>query len=222
MSIEMRCGIITTKLGMTQIFSENGKLLPVTLLQAQKNYVLGIKTKTKHNYDSVIVGYGVAKKSRISKPLKGIAEKAGVEYVKFCKEFRVSEQFTLDVGKELTLARFTKGQYIDATATSIGKGFAGVMKRHNFGGLEASHGVSVSHRSHGSTGQRQDPGKVFKGKKMAGHMGNTTVTTLNLKIVDIDQELGIIMILGAVPGSKGGIVYLRDAIKKGIPVFAEK
>jgi len=211
-----RCGLIVKKLGMSQLFIEDGKALPVTILHFQNNVVLGSKTKDKHGYDAVIMGYGEVKLKKINKPMKGILAKAGVENVKGIKEFRVSSDCLIEIGKILSINHFIKGQYIDLTAKTIGKGFAGSMKRHHFKGLEASHGVSVSHRSHGSTGNRTDPGKVFKGKKMAGHLGDEVVTIQNLKIVDIDEALGIIAVLGAVPGSVGSEIIMRDAVKKGL------
>ncbi|MDJ1313121.1 MAG: 50S ribosomal protein L3 [Candidatus Midichloria mitochondrii] len=211
-----RCGAIVKKLGMSQLFIEDGRSLPVTILEFQNNVVLGSKNKDRHGYDAVIMGYGKAKLNKITKPMKGILAKAGVESVRGVKEFRVSGDCLIELGKVLSINHFVKGQYIDVTADSIGKGFAGAMKRHNFAGLEASHGVSVSHRSHGSTGNRTDPGKVFKGKKMAGHLGDERVTVQNLKIVDIDENLGVMAVLGAVPGAVGSEVIVRDAVKKGL------
>lgn len=210
-----RCGVVVKKLGMAQLFMENGSALPVTVLEMQDNFVLRVKKKNTDGYDAVVLGYGRAKK--ISKPIRGMLSKIGVESVQGIKEFRVSEDcLDVEVGRYISIHHFVKGQYVDVTAKSIGKGFAGAMKRHNFSGLEASHGVSVSHRSHGSTGNRTDPGKVFKNKKMAGHMGDERVTTQNLKIVDIDVDLKIIAVLGAVPGAVGGHVILCDAVKKGL------
>ncbi len=215
-----RTGLVATKIGMTQIFDTTGESIPVTLLYVDSNYVLGNKEKSKDGYDAVILGYGKAKLSRASRPLKGQCSKAKVEPVKHVREFRISPGAQLSVGKQIAVSHFVLGQLVDVKGTSIGKGFAGAMKRHNFGGLEASHGVSVSHRSHGSTGQRQDPGKVFKNKKMAGHLGSETVTTQNLEIVDINSEMNIIGLRGAVPGHKGSIVYIVDAVKKSVPVHA--
>lgn len=211
-----RCGAIVRKLGMSQLFIKDGRSLPVTILEFQNNVVLGSKNKDKHGYDAVIMGYGKAKLNKITKPMKGILTKAGVENVRGVKEFRVSSDCLIEAGRVLSINHFVKEQYIDVTANSIGKGFAGAMKRHNFAGLEASHGVSVSHRSHGSTGNRTDPGKVFKGKKMAGHLGDEQVTVQNLKIVDIDESLGIIAVLGAVPGTVGSEIIVHDAVKKGL------
>jgi large subunit ribosomal protein L3 len=209
--VARRTGLITTKIGMTQIFTEEGKAIPVTLLKVDRNIVL--KSNDAATYKSVQIGYGTSK--NIKKPQVGLAKKAGVDSFKISKEFRVTDGFLLDVGTELKADHFKVGQVIDVTSTSIGKGFAGGMKRYGFAGLEASHGVSVSHRSLGSTGQRQDPGKTFKGKKMHGHMGDKRVTTQNLRIVDIDMELSVIAVKGAIPGHKGQTVYVTDAIKLG-------
>ena len=215
-----RTGLIATKIGMTQIFDATGEAIPVTLMHVDSNFVLGNKEKNKDGYDAVILGYGKAKPNRVSKPVKGQCSKVKVEPVKHIREFRVSGGAQLEVGKQVIASHFVLGQLVDVKGTSIGKGFAGAMKRHNFGGLEASHGVSVSHRSHGSTGQRQDPGKVFKNKKMAGHLGDERVTIQNLEIIDINSEMNIIALRGAVPGNKGSIVYIVDAIKKAVPVSA--
>lgn len=212
-NIARRTGLITTKVGMTQIFTKEGKAIPVTLLQVQRNVVL--KVNDSEFYKSVQVGYGVAKVKNMKKPQAGLAKKAGIESFKSSREFRVSKEFLLNVGNEIKANHFQIGQLIDVTAKSIGKGFAGVIKKYGFAGLEASHGVSASHRSGGSTGQRQDPGKVFKGKKMPGHMGAKRITTQNLEIVDVDTELSIIAVRGAVPGHKGQTVYVTDAIKVG-------
>lgn len=209
--VARRTGLITTKIGMTQIFTEEGKAIPVTLLKVDRNIVL--KSNDAATYKSVQIGYGTSK--NIKKPQVGLAKKAGVDSFKISKEFRVTDGFLLDVGTELKADHFKVGQVIDVTSTSIGKGFAGGMKRYGFAGLEASHGVSISHRSLGSTGQRQDPGKTFKGKKMHGHMGDKRVTTQNLRIVDVDMELSVIAVKGAIPGHKGQTVYITDAIKLG-------
>ncbi len=213
-----RTGLIATKVGMTSIFSPDGKLLPVTILHIGRNVVLGTKTKDKHGYDALIIGYG--SKRRITKPLKGIALKAGIESFRCSKEFRVSDDCFVQIGSNLSAEHFIHGQLVDIVATSIGKGFAGGMKRHNYSGLEASHGVSISHRSSGSTGNRQDPGRVFKGKKMPGHMGCRRVTKQNLQIIDIDPTLSLIAIHGAVPGSQGSIVSIKDARKSSVPFDA--
>lgn len=208
-----RTGLITTKLGMTRIFNEAGEHVPVTVLKLDKVQVTGILTAEKNGYNAVQLGYGTAKVKNVSKAARGNFAKAKVEPKKEVAEFRVSEDALLEVGSELSASHFIPGQYVDVTSTSIGKGYQGVMKRWNFAGLRATHGVSVSHRSAGSTGQRQDPGRTFKGKKMAGHMGDRTVTTLNLQIVSVDEELGVILVKGAVPGAENTYVYIRDAVK---------
>jgi len=221
MSILRRCGAVVKKIGMSQLFTEEGRALPVTLLHFEHNVVLGSKTKEKHGYNAVVMGYGKKRADKINKPMRGILAKAGVDNVKGVKEFRVSDNCLIESGKEISIEHFIQGQYVDVVTKSIGKGFAGAMKRHNFGGLEASHGVSVSHRSHGSTGNRTDPGKVFKGKKMAGHLGDEYVTIQNLKVVSIDKELSLVVVLGAVPGAVGAQVVLRDAVKKGLHPAAQ-
>jgi len=212
-----RTGLITTKLGMTRIFNDAGEHVPVTVLKLDDVQVTGVRTKEKHGYVAVQLGAVKAKVKNVSKPMRGVFAQAKVEPRKQLAEFRVSEDALLEIGSEFTADHFIVGQYVDVTSVSIGKGFAGVMKRHNFSGLRATHGVSVSHRSHGSTGQRQDPGRTFKGKKMAGHMGHTTVTTLNLLVVSIDAEMGVIMVKGAVSGAEGTCVYVRDAVKSALP-----
>lgn len=217
----MRCGLVAKKIGMTQIFNEDGKLLPVTLLHVPRNVILGVKSIEKHGYNAVIVGYGEAKESKTSKPLLGVTKKISVSPVQGIKEFVVSSDYSPDLGKAISVGHFVMGQYIDVAGKSVGKGFAGAMKRHGFSGLEASHGVSISHRAHGSTGQRQDPGKVFKNKKMAGHMGCRSVTVQNLKIADVDLSLRIIAVLGCVPGKKGRLLVLRDSVKRSVPCGAE-
>jgi large subunit ribosomal protein L3 len=216
-----RCGAVLKKMGMTRIFAEDGKAMAVTVLHFQNNFVLSSKTKDTHGYNAVVVGYGERKARNINKPMRGILAKAGVENVQGVKEFRVSDDCLLEAGKKIAIDHFVQGQFVDAATRSIGKGFAGAMKRHNFGGLEASHGVSITHRSHGSTGNRTDPGKVFKGKKMAGHLGDELVTIQNLKIVDINKDLSLIMVLGAVPGAVGAQVVLKDAVKKGLHPAAQ-
>lgn len=213
----MRTGLIARKEGMSRIFDEDGRHVPVTVLKVDNCQVVAVRSKDKDGYVAVQLGAGNAKVNRTSKANRGHYAKAKVEPKKKVAEFRVSDGNVLDVGAELGANHFIIGQYVDVTGTSIGKGFQGVMKRHNFGGLRASHGVSVSHRSHGSTGQRQDPGKVFKGKKMAGHMGDERVTTQNLKIVGIDTEENLILVKGAVPGAASGWVLIRDAVKKPVP-----
>ena len=210
----MRTGLIAKKLGMSRIFEANGVHVPVTVLSVDGLKVVAVKTVEKDGYTAVQLGTGAIKAKNVSKPMKGHFAKANVEPKKKLGEFRVSEDCQLSVGNELSVEHFVPGQYVDVCATSIGKGFAGVMKRHNFAGLEATHGVSISHRSHGSTGQRQDPGKVFKGKKMAGHMGAERVTVQNLKVVAIDAARGLIMVKGAVPGCENTWVRVTDAVKK--------
>jgi len=214
---ESRCGVIAKKIGMTQIFKENGEAVPITVLHVDENVVLSVRNKEKDGYDSLQLAAYDQKIQRLSKSIRGIFEKAKVLPKKKIKEFVIDKKYMLKVGDKIDINHFKKGQYLDITGTSIGKGFAGVMKRHNFKGLEASHGVSVSHRSAGSTGQCQDPGRVFKGKKMAGQLGNKKVTKQNILVVDIDSKLNILLVKGAVPGSKNGYLYIRDAIKKALP-----
>ena len=218
----MRSGLITKKIGMSRVFTDEGEHIPVTVLQLDNCQVVAQRTMDSNGYTALQLGVGTAKVKNVNKAQRGHFAKAKVEPKRKLAEFRVSEDNMIDVGAEIAADHFVKGQYVDVTATSIGKGFAGAMKRHGFGGLRASHGVSISHRSHGSTGQCQDPGKVFKGKKMAGHMGATTITTHNLTIVDTDVDRGIILVKGAVPGSKGGWVTLCDAVKKTLPDDAPK
>ncbi|MEQ9609668.1 MAG: 50S ribosomal protein L3 [Kiloniellaceae bacterium] len=213
----MRTGLIAQKMGMTRVFTPEGENVPVTVLQMKDCQVVAVRTSEKDGYDAVQLGAFKAKSSRVTKPLRGHFAKAKVEPKRRVVEFRVSGDALLEVGQELSAAHFVPGQMVDITGTSIGKGFAGAMKRHNFGGLRASHGVSVSHRSHGSTGNNQDPGRVFKGKKMAGHMGDRRVTTQNLQIVSIDEDRGLILVKGAVPGAEGGWVMVRDAVKRSTP-----
>ncbi len=213
----MRSGVIAKKLGMTRLFMEDGRQVPVTVLSLEGLQVVAQRTPEKDGYAAVQLGAGTAKAKRTSKPMRGHFAKAKVEPKRKLAEFRVSPSNLIDVGEEITADHYFAGQYVDVAGTSIGKGFAGAMKRHNFGGLRASHGTSISHRSHGSTGQCQDPGKVFKGKKMAGHMGAVRVTTQNLQVVRTDPERGLIMVKGAVPGSKGGWVTIKDAVKKPLP-----
>jgi large subunit ribosomal protein L3 len=214
MAMNLRTGLIAKKLGMSRIFHDDGTHTPVTLLHVDVLQVVGQRTEDKNGYTAVCLGLGEAKPSRVNKPQKGEFAKANISPKKKLVEFRVSADAMLDVGAELSVAHFVSGQKIDVTGTTQGKGFAGPMKRHNFRGLEASHGVSVSHRSHGSTGNRQDPGKTFKNKKMAGHMGATRVTTQNLVVAGVDAEKGLLMVKGAVPGSKGAYVLVRDAVKR--------
>ncbi|MDP2193383.1 MAG: 50S ribosomal protein L3 [Alphaproteobacteria bacterium] len=210
----MRTGLVAEKMGMTQIFLESGVQLPVTVLKIKDTVVLDQRTEEKHGYTALQLGLDPVKASKVNNPQRAAFAKMGVEPCKIVKEFRVDADNMLPVGTTLKADHFVADQFVDITGTSQGKGFAGVMKRHNFGGLRASHGVSISHRSHGSTGQCQDPGKVFKNKKMAGQMGSKRVTKLNLKVHAVDAERGLIYIHGCVPGHKNGIVYIRDAIKK--------
>src|ERR1700719_730595 len=213
----MRTGLIARKLGMTRVFTDEGTHVPVTVLKVDHCQVVTVRTEDRDGYIAVQLGVGTAKVKNVSQPQRAHFAKAKVEPKARLAEFRVSEDALVDVGAEITAAHFVAGQYVDVTGTSIGKGFAGGMKRHNFHGLRATHGVSVSHRSLGSTGQRQDPGKTFKNKKMAGHMGAERVTTLNLEVVLTDVERGVLMVRGAVPGSEGGWVLVRDAVKRKAP-----
>jgi large subunit ribosomal protein L3 len=218
----MRSGVIAQKLGMTRVFTDGGEHVPVTVLKLDNCQVVAHRTADKEGYVALQLGVGTRKAKNVSKAMRGHFAKSKVEPKRKVAEFHVSQDALIPVGAELTADHFVVGQYVDVTGTSVGKGFAGAMKRWNFGGLRASHGVSVSHRSHGSTGGRQDPGKVFKNKKMAGHMGDRTVTTLNLKVVRTDPERGLLLIEGAVPGAKGGFIMVRDAIKYPLPKEAPK
>src|SRR5881628_1966832 len=213
----MRTGLIAKKLGMTRVFTDEGNHVAVTVLKIDQCQVVAQRTVETDGYTALQLGVGTAKVKNVTKPQRGHFAKAKVEPKAKLAEFRVSEDALVHVGAEITAAHFVPGQYVDVTGTSIGKGFAGGMKRWNFGGLRATHGVSVSHRSLGSTGQRQDPGKTFKNKKMPGHMGVDRITTLNLKIAQVDVERGLILIEGAVPGAKGGWITVRDAVKKAPP-----
>ena len=213
----MRSGIIAMKVGMTRAFADDGRHVPVTVLKVDDCRVVAKKTVEKDGYNALQLGVGTAKIKRTSKQMRGHFAKSEVEPKQKLTEFRVDEDALIEVGSEILANHFVNGQKIDVVGTSIGKGFAGAMKRHNFHGLRASHGVSVSHRSHGSTGNSQDPGRVWKGKKMAGHMGDHRVTTQNLKIYSTDVDAGIILIEGAVPGSKGSYVLVKDAQKSPIP-----
>ena len=212
-----RTGLLGTKLGMTRIFDETGKHIAVTLIKLDDNQVVAVRTAEKDGYVAVQVGAGKAKVNNVTKPERGHYAKAQVEPKKKLVEFRVSDDAVLEVGTSLSVEHFVAGQYVDVASTTIGKGFAGVMKKYNFRGLRATHGVSVSHRSHGSTGQRQDPGRVFKNKKMAGHMGDVRVTTQNLKVFGVDAQQDLILLVGAVPGAKGSYVEIRDAVKQALP-----
>jgi large subunit ribosomal protein L3 len=213
----MRSGVIAQKMGMTRVFTEAGEHVPVTVLRLANCQVVAHRTGEKNGYVALQLGAGTRKVKNVVKADRGHFAVAKVEPKRKLAEFRVSEDGLIPVGAEITADHFVAGQYVDVTGTSIGKGFAGPMKRWNFGGLRASHGVSISHRSHGSTGGRQDPGKTFKGKKMAGHLGVERVTTLNLKVVQTDVARGLILVEGAVPGAKGGWITVRDAVKKKLP-----
>ena len=213
----MRTGLIAQKLGMTRLFTEEGIHVPVTVLSVEDCEVTDVKTVDKNGYSAVQIGWGSAKPNRVSKPLRGQFAKAKLEPKKRLVEFRVSPDALLEVGTRISARHFIVGQKVDVSGTSIGKGFAGGMKRHNFGGLEASHGVSISHRSHGSTGNSQDPGKVWKGKKMAGHMGNAKRTVQNVKVHAVDADKGLVLVRGSVPGAKGGFVLISDACKGPVP-----
>lgn len=213
----MRTGLIARKEGMTRIFDDEGRQVPVTVLKVDNCQVVAVRNEEKDGYVALQLGAGKAKTKRTSKAQRGHFAKAKVEPKKKIAEFRVNPDMAVEVGAELGANHFVPGQFVDVTGTSKGKGFAGAMKRHNFGGMRASHGVSISHRAHGSTGQCQEPGKVFKGKKMAGHMGDERVTTQNLEVVAIDEEDNLILIKGAVPGPKTGWVLVFDAVKKAMP-----
>jgi large subunit ribosomal protein L3 len=213
----MRAGVIAQKVGMTRLFTEAGEHLSVTVLRLANCQVISHRTMDKNGYVALQLGSGARKVSNVNKAERGHFAVAKVEPKRKVVEFRVGEKELIPVGAEITADHFVAGQYVDVTGTSIGKGFAGGMKRWNFGGLRASHGVSISHRSLGSTGGRQDPGKTFKNKKMAGHLGVERVTTLSLKVVSIDVERGLIFVQGSVPGHKGGWILVRDAVKKALP-----
>ncbi|MDR3031095.1 MAG: 50S ribosomal protein L3 [Holosporales bacterium] len=210
----MRVGLIAEKLGMTQLFEDNGSQVPVTVLKVDTCAVVSLKNKEKDGYSAVRLGCKESSEKHINKPQLSYFKKIGCKLFKILKEFRVDDESAYKVGDTFDATHFKEGQFVDVIGTSNGKGFAGAMKRHGFSGLRATHGVSVTHRCHGSTGNRTLPGRVFKGKKMAGHMGNQRVTMLNLKVHSVDKDKGVIFIRGAVPGSESGIVYIRDAIKK--------
>ncbi len=216
----MRTGLIAKKLGMTRLFKDDGTHVPVTVLHLDEVQVVDNRTQERDGYTAVQLGWGTAKVKNVSQPNKGHFARVKVEPKKKLREFRVSPDALLESGQVLTAAHFVPGQKVDVCGVTKGKGFAGGMKRWNFRGLEASHGVSVSHRSHGSTGNRQDPGKTFKNKKMAGHLGVDRVTTLNIEVAAVDAERGLVMVRGAVPGSKGEFVTIRDAVKKARPADA--
>ncbi len=218
----MRTGVIAQKLGMTRVFTDAGEHVPVTVLKLDNCQVISHRTTDKEGYVALQLGVGTRKPKNVSKALRGHFAKSKVEPKRKVAEFRVSQDALIPVGAELTADHFVVGQYVDVPGTSVGKGFAGGMKRWNFGGLRASHGVSVSHRSIGSTGGRQDPGKTFKNKKMPGHMGVDRITTLNLRVVQLDLDRGLILVEGAVPGAKGGWITMRDAVKKALPKESPK
>jgi len=220
MATNGRTGLIARKLGMTRLFNDDGSTVPVTVLHLDEVRVVSNRTAEKDGYDAVQVGIGKAKPKNVSKPQKGHFAKAGVEAPRKVVEFRVPSEALVAPGAALTAEHFVKGQKVDVTGVTVGKGFAGGMKRWNFAGLEASHGVSISHRSLGSTGNRQDPGKTFKNKKMAGHLGVERVTTQNLVVAGHDLEKGLLLIKGAIPGPKGGYVLVRDAVKRARPAEA--
>ncbi len=213
----MRTGLLAQKLGMTRVFADDGQHVPVTVLMIDDLQVVDVRTKDRDGYTAVQLGAGHAKPKRLTKAQRGHFAKAQVEPKKRLAEFRVSEDALLEVGDFVTADHFVSGQKVDVVGTSVGKGFAGSMKRHNFSGTRATHGVSISHRAHGSTGQCQDPGKVFKGKKMAGHMGAERVTIQNLTVVSTDVDRGVILVKGAIPGHDGGWVMISDAVKKARP-----
>ncbi len=214
--MKKRTGLIGTKIGNTSYFDESGKSLPVTIVKIDECVVSGVKTKEKNGYTSIQLSSIDLKKDikKVSKPQQKLFANLKINPKKIIKEFRVDSANLLEIGSNLNVSHFKQNQFVDVTSTSIGKGFAGAMKRHNFGGLRASHGVSVSHRSHGSTGQNQDPGKVFKGKKMAGHMGARKVTIQNLKVIEVDENNNLLVVKGSVPGKKNSILLIKDAIKK--------
>jgi len=213
----MRCGVVARKLGMSRLFGENGEHFPVTVLRMEDVEVISVKSIDQDGYTAVQLGFCNKKPKNISKPLKGIFAKAKVEPKEKIVEFRVSEDAVLNVGDKLGVNHFVAGQKVDVVGVSQGKGFSGAMKRHNFGGMQATHGVSISHRSHGSTGNSQDPGRTWKGKKMAGQYGNVRITTQNLRVVKLLEDDDLILVQGSVPGSKNGVVLLRDAIKYKTP-----
>jgi|TARA_B110000008_G_scaffold54040_1_gene53453 large subunit ribosomal protein L3 len=213
----MRTGLIAKKIGMTRLYMADGTHVPVTVLSLKDCQVIANQTKSKNGYNSVTLGVGEAKLKNTNKAQKEVYAKIKVAPKMKQKEFRVSESNMIAIGAELSANHFTVGQYVDVTGVTIGKGFAGAMKRHNFGGLRASHGVSISHRSHGSTGNSQDPGRVFKGKKMAGQMGDRQRTIQNLQVVAVDEDRGLIFIKGGLPGSKGKWISIKDSVKKAVP-----
>jgi len=210
----VRTGLLAQKIGMTRVFATEGEHVAVTVLRIDCCQVVAVRTREKDGYSALQLGVGAAKVKRMTQPQRGHFAKAKVEPKVHLAEFRITEDAVLPIGSEITAAHFLAGQYVDITGTNIGKGFAGAMKRHSFGGLGASHGVSISHRSHGSTGQRQSPGKTFKNKKMAGQLGAARVTTQSLEVISVDAERGILMVKGSVPGCAGGYVLVKDALKR--------
>ena len=216
----MRCGVIVRKLGMSRVFNDKGEHIPVTVLRLEDTEVLSTKTLDKDGYTAVQLGFGNKKLKHTTKPMRGVFSKSNTEPKKKVAEFRVSEDAILKVGDKLSVNHYVAGQKVDVVGVSQGKGFSGAMKRHNFAGMQASHGVSVSHRAHGSTGNSQDPGRTWKGKKMAGQYGNVRITTQNLTVVKLIENDNLILVEGSVPGSKNGIVMLKDAIKFKVPETA--
>ncbi len=219
-TVQNRSSVVARKLGMTRVYNEAGEHVPVTVLSLDGCQVVAHRTAERDGYTALQLGAGRAKAKNTTRAMRGHFAKANVEPKRKLVECRVGEDALIEVGAEITADHFVPGQFVDVTGTSIGKGFAGAMKRHNFGGLRASHGVSISHRSHGSVGQCQDPGKIFKGKKMAGHMGQVRVTTQNLKVVRADVERGLILVAGAVPGATNSWIVVRDAVKRAAPAEA--
>jgi large subunit ribosomal protein L3 len=213
----MRCGLVAQKVGMTRVFNDAGEHVPVTVLKVDQLQVVAVRSEEKDHYTAVQLGYGKAKVKNVTQPMRGHFAKAKVEPKKKLVEFRVTKDAVLEVGAELVPSHFVVGQFVDVIGTTIGRGFTGSMVRWNFHGLEASHGVSVAHRSHGSTGNRQDPGRTFPGKKMAGHYGSERVTTQNLKVVSVDDENGLLLVSGAVPGANNGYIIIKDAAKRARP-----
>jgi large subunit ribosomal protein L3 len=213
----MRCGVIVRKLGMSRVFNDKGEHIPVTVLRLEDAEVLSTKTVEKDGYTAVQLGFNNKKLKHTNKPMRGVFAKSKSEPKERVAEFRVSEEALLKVGDKLSVNHYVTGQKVDVVGISQGKGFAGSMKRHNFGGMQASHGVSISHRAHGSTGNSQDPGRTWKGKKMAGQYGNVRITTQNLTVVKLIENENLILVQGSVPGSKNGVVMLKDAIKSKVP-----
>lgn len=216
----MRVGIIAKKIGMTSIYDENGKSIPVTLVKYEPNIVSAVRTVEKDGYSAVQVAGFDSKVKNVTKPVRGHLAKNSISPKSVIKEFRVETDKLVNVGSEIAVDHLVIGQFVDVQGMTKGKGFAGVIKRWHFGGMRASHGVSISHRAHGSTGANQDPGKVIKGKKMAGHMGDEVSTKQNIRVIDIDKENNLIILKGSIPGSKGSIVFVKDAVKKSLPVHA--